>query len=58
MEILVLGGSGFVGGHLARRLSRDGHAVRVGTRYAPAARQARLRRFRELAGRARGLEES
>jgi len=38
MKILMLGGSGFVGGHLARRLSRDGHAVTIATRYAPACR--------------------
>lgn len=42
MNILVLGGSGFVGGHLARRLSRDGHSIHVGTRHAPGARRLRI----------------
>jgi len=42
MKILMLGGSGFVGGHLARRLSRDGHAVTIATRYAPGCRQLRV----------------
>ncbi len=37
-KIFILGGSGFVGGHLVRRLSADGHQVTVATRYAPAAR--------------------
>ncbi len=37
-KIFILGGSGFVGGHLVRRLSTDGHEVTVATRYAPAAR--------------------
>lgn len=38
MNILVLGGSGFVGSHLTRRLAREGHAVTVATRYAPGCR--------------------
>jgi uncharacterized protein YbjT (DUF2867 family) len=38
MKVLVLGGSGFVGGHLARRLSRDGHQLTIVTRYAPGCR--------------------
>jgi uncharacterized protein YbjT (DUF2867 family) len=38
MKILITGGSGFVGGHLVRRLAGAGHAVTVATRYAPAAR--------------------
>ena len=38
MKILILGGSGFVGGHLARRLSREGHALTIATRYAPGCR--------------------
>ncbi len=38
MKILVLGGSGFVGGHLARRLSQDGHQLTIATRYAPGCR--------------------
>lgn len=42
MKILVIGGSGFVGGHLARRLARHGHAVVIGTRHAPAARRLRI----------------
>lgn len=42
MKILVLGGSGFVGGYLARRLSRDGHRLTVVTRHAPAARHLRI----------------
>lgn len=37
-KIFVLGGSGFVGGHLVRRLAADGHQVTIATRYAPAAR--------------------
>ncbi len=42
MKILILGGSGFVGGHLARRLSRAGHAVTVATRHAPTARPLKI----------------
>ena len=38
MRILVLGGSGFVGSHLARRLSQDGHELTIATRYAPGCR--------------------
>ena len=38
MKILILGGSGFVGGHLARRLSQDGHKLTIATRYAPGCR--------------------
>ncbi len=51
MKILVLGGSGFVGGHLARRLSRDGHTMTVATRYAAGCRHlevvpgVRIRQF-------------
>lgn len=37
-QIFILGGSGFVGSHLVRRLSADGHQVTVATRYAPSAR--------------------
>ncbi len=37
-QIFILGGSGFVGSHLVRRLSADGHQLTVATRYAPAAR--------------------
>lgn len=33
MKIMMLGGSGFVGTHLTRRLSRDGHTISVVTRY-------------------------
>ncbi|MEX2497367.1 MAG: complex I NDUFA9 subunit family protein [Wenzhouxiangellaceae bacterium] len=33
MKIMILGGSGFVGRHLVRRLSRDGHSISVATRY-------------------------
>ncbi|MDX1625301.1 MAG: complex I NDUFA9 subunit family protein [Wenzhouxiangellaceae bacterium] len=39
MKILILGGSGFVGGHLARRLERDGHRMTIATRHAPNARR-------------------
>jgi len=42
MKIMILGGSGFVGGHLARRLSRDGHEQVVVTRHAPLARRLRI----------------
>ena len=38
MKVFVLGGSGFVGGHLIRRLSAAGHDITVGTRYAQDAR--------------------
>ena len=38
MKVFVLGGSGFVGGHLIRRLSTAGHDITVGTRYAQDAR--------------------
>lgn len=33
MAIYIQGGSGFVGGHLVRRLAADGHQVTVGSRY-------------------------
>lgn len=33
MNVLVAGGSGFVGRHLVSRLARDGHGVRVMTRH-------------------------
>lgn len=39
MKILVLGGSGFVGSHLVRRLSRDGHRITLVTRHAERCRQ-------------------
>ena len=51
MNILILGGSGFVGGHLARRLAEQSHAITIATRYKPAARHlglipgARIRQF-------------
>lgn len=35
MKVLILGGSGFVGSHLTRRLAREGHQVTVVTRYKP-----------------------
>jgi uncharacterized protein YbjT (DUF2867 family) len=38
MKVFILGGSGFVGGHLARRLAADGHEITIATRYAPGAR--------------------
>lgn len=38
MNILILGGSGFVGSHLVRRLSQDGHSVTVVTRHPNGAR--------------------
>ena len=38
MKVLILGGSGFVGSHLVRRLSREGHSITVVTRYPNAAR--------------------
>lgn len=42
MNVFVLGGSGFVGGHLVRKLSAAGHRITVGTRYAPSARHLRV----------------
>jgi len=42
LKIFILGGSGFVGGHLARRLCADGHQVTIGTRYAPGAKRLAL----------------
>ena len=42
MKIMILGGSGFVGGHLARRLAADGHAITTATRYKPATRHLAL----------------
>jgi NADH dehydrogenase len=51
MRVLILGGSGFVGSHLTRRLARDGHEVTVATRYAPGCKhlwvvpQATIRQF-------------
>lgn len=39
MKIIIFGGSGFVGRHLARRLARDGHALTIATRYAPGCRE-------------------
>lgn len=56
MKILVLGGSGFVGGHLARRLSCDGHTMTIATRYAPGCRHlevvpgTRVRQFNPYDG--------
>jgi len=38
MKILILGGSGFVGSHLVRRLSREGHSITVVTRHPNGAR--------------------
>jgi len=38
MKIFIVGGSGFVGGHLARRLAEDDHQITIATRYAPGAR--------------------
>lgn len=38
MRIMVLGGSGFVGSHLTRRLARDDHQITIATRYAPGCR--------------------
>ncbi|NBB93738.1 MAG: NAD-dependent epimerase/dehydratase family protein [Gammaproteobacteria bacterium] len=51
MKVLILGGSGFVGSHLTRRLGREGHEVTVATRYAPGCKhlwvvpQATIRQF-------------
>ncbi|WP_376694166.1 complex I NDUFA9 subunit family protein [Wenzhouxiangella sp. EGI_FJ10409] len=51
MRVLILGGSGFVGSHLTRRLAREGHRVTVATRYAPGCKhlwvipQATIRQF-------------
>ena len=51
MKVLILGGSGFVGSHLTRRLAREGHEVTVATRYAPGCKhlwvipQATIRQF-------------
>lgn len=51
MKVLILGGSGFVGSHLTRRLAREGHQVSVATRYAPGCKhlwvvpQATIRQF-------------
>lgn len=42
MKILILGGSGFVGGHLARRLAEQSHTMTIVTRYKPAARHLAL----------------
>ncbi len=42
MKVFILGGSGFVGGHLARRLSTAGHQVTIATRYAPGARDLQV----------------
>jgi len=41
MNILILGGSGFVGGHLCHRLSEH-HQITVATRYKPAAKHLAL----------------
>lgn len=51
MKVLILGGSGFVGSHLTRRLAREGHQVTVVTRYSPGCKhlwvipQATIRQF-------------
>ncbi len=42
MKVLILGGSGFIGSHLTRRLARDGHQITVATRYAPNARHLQV----------------
>lgn len=39
MKIFILGGSGFVGSHLVRRLSREGHSITVITRHPTGAKQ-------------------
>lgn len=51
MKVLILGGSGFVGSNLTRRLAREGHQITVATRYAPGCKhlwvvpQATIRQF-------------
>jgi len=51
MKIMILGGSGFVGSHLARRLSRDGHSISIVTRHPTGAKhlaivpKVRIRHF-------------
>jgi len=42
MKILILGGSGFVGSHLVRRLSREGHSITVISRYPNAAKHLEI----------------
>lgn len=42
LKIFILGGSGFVGGHLVRRLAAAGHQVTIATRYRPAARHLQV----------------
>ena len=42
MKILILGGSGFVGSHLVRRLSREGHSITIVSRHPNAARHLEI----------------
>lgn len=42
LKIFIVGGSGFVGGHLARRLSDAGHEITIATRYTPGAKRLAL----------------
>jgi UDP-glucose 4-epimerase len=51
MQILVTGGAGFIGGHLAERFARDGHDVVVFDSFRPYY-DPRLKRHNAAAGRA------
>jgi NADH dehydrogenase len=42
LKVFIVGGSGFVGHHLARRLAADKHEITVATRYAPGAKRLAL----------------
>jgi nucleoside-diphosphate-sugar epimerase len=56
MQVFITGGSGFVGGHLIRRLRADGHAVVAAARSRPGARAVEQAGAEPWCGRLEDLE--